>query len=254
MQKYIVRLDDACPTMDRKKWNRFFDILDKYNIKPIIAVIPNNDDKNMLIDEYDKEFWGSVREWQNKKYNIALHGYNHCYISNNNGLVPINKKSEFAGVDKSIQREKIKKGWQIFKNEKINANIWVAPAHTFDKNTLNILREETTIKIISDGVSFLPYFKNNFLWIPQQLWGFAEKNSGVWTICFHPNNINDSDFVKIEKFLSKNKNKFISDIDTLYKEYRNRKMSFNDKIFFYAFFLKRYIQNLSIYKKIKGYN
>ena len=92
MQKYIVRLDDACPTMDRKKWNRFFNILDKYYIKPIVAVIPNNEDKDMLIDEYDKNFWDKVREWQNKKYNIALHGFNHVYSSNASGLVPINKK------------------------------------------------------------------------------------------------------------------------------------------------------------------
>ena len=71
MQKYIVRLDDACPTMDRKKWNRFFDILDKYNIKPIVAVIPNNEDKNMLIDEYDKNFIGRANRflhWQDIIY------------------------------------------------------------------------------------------------------------------------------------------------------------------------------------------
>lgn len=254
MQKYIIRLDDASPTMDKKKWNRFFDILDRYNVKPIIAVIPNNEDKNMIIDEYDKNFWDRVREWQNKKYTIALHGYNHCYISNNSGLVPINKKSEFAGIDKDNQREKIKKAWQIFKNEKINSNIWVAPSHTFDKNTLAALEGETTIKIISDGISFLPYFKNNFLWIPQQLWGFEKKDSGIWTICFHPNSMNEGDFVKVENFLNKHKNEFISNVDSLFKEYKNRKRTLKDRIFFCTFFIKRYIQNLQLYKRVRGYS
>ncbi len=26
--KYLIRLDDACPTMDKAKWQRIFDILD----------------------------------------------------------------------------------------------------------------------------------------------------------------------------------------------------------------------------------
>lgn len=241
MQRYIIRLDDASPTMDRKKWNRFFNILDKYNIKPIVAVIPNNEDKSMLFDEFDNDFWDKVRQWQDKKYNIALHGYNHCYISKNGGLIPMNKISEFAGIDKKKQREKIRKAWQIFKNEGINSNIWVAPAHTFDRNTLTVLQEETTIKIISDGVSYFPYFENGFLWIPQQLWGLKEKNIGIWTVCFHPNNMNNNDFMEVENFINKHKNNFINDIDVLFEKYKNRKKSLKDYIFFYTFFLKRYI-------------
>ena len=45
MIKYIFRLDDACPSMNHEKWNRILSIFDKYNISPIIAVIPNNQDK-----------------------------------------------------------------------------------------------------------------------------------------------------------------------------------------------------------------
>ena len=40
--KYIVRLDDACPTMDKQKWSKVEDILDQGKVKPIVAVIPKN--------------------------------------------------------------------------------------------------------------------------------------------------------------------------------------------------------------------
>ncbi len=43
--KYIIRIDDACPTMNKEKWGLF----EKYlNIKPIVAVIPNNEDEKMM--------------------------------------------------------------------------------------------------------------------------------------------------------------------------------------------------------------
>lgn len=40
MGKYILRLDDAAERMDIVKWNRMEVLLDKYNIKPLVGVIP----------------------------------------------------------------------------------------------------------------------------------------------------------------------------------------------------------------------
>ena len=223
MSKYLIRLDDACPTIDVKKWNSVFKILDKYNIKPIVAVIPNNEDEKMLKNNYDNEFWNKVRDWQEKGYHIALHGYNHRHISKHSGIIHMNNRSEFAGVNIEIQRDKIKKAWQIFKQNKIIPNIWIAPSHTFDKNTLKVLKESTTIKIISDGIAFYPYTENNFFWIPQQLWWFVKKNKGIWTICLHPNEMNDKQIEKFDEVLRENKNNFLYDLNELYEKYRNRK-------------------------------
>ena len=44
MGKFIIRLDDACPTMDKKKWDKIEKILNELNIKPLVAIIPNNKD------------------------------------------------------------------------------------------------------------------------------------------------------------------------------------------------------------------
>ena len=68
--------------MDREKWARIESILDSKNIKPIVAVIPNNQDENLKIDREDKYFWKSVRKWQKKDWEIALHGYRHEYPQN----------------------------------------------------------------------------------------------------------------------------------------------------------------------------
>ena len=233
--KYILRLDDACPTMDRKKWDRVEEICDKYKIKPIVAVIPNNEDKSMEIDGYDNIFWEKVRNWQNKGWYIALHGYNHVYTTDKSGFLPFNKKSEFAGISYEKQKEKIKAGWQIFQKYNIKANIWVAPSHTFDENTLKVLKEYTNIEIISDGVALFPFKKYGFNWIPQQIWRFRKIPFGVWTGCFHPNNMNEDEFKNLEKFIKTNRDSFIEIENLKYKRFCLLNSIFN---YLYIFLLK----------------
>ena len=78
--KYLIRLDDACPTMKKEMWDRIEALLDSYGIKPMVGIIPDNADKDLKIDEEDTFFWEKARQWQSKKWSIALHGYDHCYI------------------------------------------------------------------------------------------------------------------------------------------------------------------------------
>jgi hypothetical protein len=62
--RYLVRLDDACPTSNRKMWREAESILDANDVRPIVAVIPDNRDAKMLIDEPDPDFWERTRGWQ----------------------------------------------------------------------------------------------------------------------------------------------------------------------------------------------
>lgn len=93
MSKYILRLDDACEKRDIKKWDKIESLLDKYNIKPLVGVIPNCEDPMMNNYEIDLHFWDRVLSWGKKNWTIALHGYNHVYSTNNGGLNPVNKRS-----------------------------------------------------------------------------------------------------------------------------------------------------------------
>lgn len=246
---YIIRLDDACPTMDKQKWDKMQDILDKYGIKPIVAIVPDNKDLELIIDKYDKDFWHKAQQWQGSGWHIALHGYDHVYTTKKSGLVPMNNNSEFAGISLEEQINKIKKGMQIFKEKGIKTNIWVAPSHTFDENTLRALRSETDIEMISDGIAYYPYTEKGFFWIPQQLWGFEEKKYGIWTICLHPNTMKNEDFKQMDIFLQKNKNYFINDMGRLVDNFAKRKRTIFEKMYFYYFFFRRSIsKNKILYK------
>lgn len=206
---YLIRLDDACPTMS-KNWDRIEMLLDTYGIKPMVAVIPDNQDTEFFVEPVRTDFWDRVKRWQDKGWAIAMHGYQHLYSTDQGGLVPINKKSEFSGVPLEDQREKIKKGWNIFKINQIEPTIWIAPAHSFDNRTIQVILEETSITTISDGISVSPFFEKGMFWIPQQLWRFRKFPFGIFTICLHPAMMQEDDFVQLEQDLKNNRNSFIS--------------------------------------------
>ena len=48
--KIAVRMDDIAPGMDWKKFNDFKELLDEYGIKPLIGVVPDNQDDNLERD------------------------------------------------------------------------------------------------------------------------------------------------------------------------------------------------------------
>lgn len=210
---YLIRLDDACPTMNRHLWGKIEYILDKYGVKPMVGVIPHNEDPQQKIDAPDETFWANVKAWQTKGWAIALHGYNHCYTSDEGlkGLNPMWERSEFSGLSLEEQKNKIRQGVALMRENGINPQFFFAPSHTFDENTLNALREESDIRIISDTISNKPYKYKDFAIIPQ-LGGHCNemKIPGIWTFCLHPNTMKEADFKNVEIFLEKYSSSFIS--------------------------------------------
>ena len=40
--RYLGRLDDVCSTMDAHKWTAIENILDIYQVKPMVGIVPAN--------------------------------------------------------------------------------------------------------------------------------------------------------------------------------------------------------------------
>lgn len=198
--QYIVRLDDACPTMLREIWDPIEEMLDELCIKPIVGVIPENKDPSMECAPADPEFWERVRGWQRKGWTIALHGLHHVYHTipaHAAALIPIHDKSEFVGLTLEVQREMIRRAYARFISEGLRPNVFMAPSHTFDVNTLQALTLETDIRIVTDGYALFPYKDGDFTWVPQQLWRFRQMPFGVWTVALHPNTMSKAALEKL---------------------------------------------------------
>ncbi len=235
---YLIRLDDACPYYDAEKWQYVEDILDKYSIKPIVAVIPNCQDKILVSQyKYNKSFWNKARQWQNKGWTIALHGYNHVYTNmNSKGLNPINNFSEFVGLSYKEQCEKICNGMKIMNDNGLYPNCFVAPAHSFDVNTLLTLKNKTDIRVVSDTIAYDIYYKYGIFFIPQQCGSFKRLPLKIVTCCYHPNIMRTKDIYTLENVLAKYKNEFTS-FDSL--EFKKRNFGLFDYVLKNVYFIFR---------------
>ena len=208
--KYIIRLDDACPTMHRAQWQRIEDLLNSYNIKPIVAIVPENKDPDLELTQADPQFWEKALDWQQNGWTIALHGYQHLYNAKGKSLVPTNSQSEFTGLPLAEQQQKIRLGYEILIQKSLAPTVWVAPSHNFDEQTIEALRSETPIRTISDGIAFHAFSRFGFNWIPQQLWSYKPMWRGLYTICLHPNTIPDAEFDQLSRDLAAHSDQFIS--------------------------------------------
>lgn len=242
MKHYLVRLDDACPQMNRLKWQRVEDILDKYGIKPLVGIIPNNEDQETTIDTMDKKFADKARGWQNKGWVIALHGFNHVCDSEDSGINPLWHRSEFAGLSLIEQKKKISDGYKIFKSWGLTPHYFFAPSHTFDNNTLKAIEEETPIRFLSDTIALRPYKQGAFIVVPCQMGKFRNiPIAGYWTFCFHPNIMNDTDFSVFENFIKKNRSYFMNFDEIPMKGLKGR--SDIDKFLSWAYFTMRKLKH-----------
>jgi predicted deacetylase len=199
--RFLVRFDDICPTLNWSVWTRIESILDRRNVKPMLAVVPDNHDPKLMVDPPNPDFWAKVRNWQARGWTIALHGYQHAYVTKDAGIVGLNAYSEFAGLPYLEQRRKIENALEILTRHNVAADAWIGPAHAFDDTTIRVLLEYG-IQTISDGFYFRPVTKMGATWIPQQLWQFRRFPAGLWTVCYHSNNFSEDSIRKLDHDLA----------------------------------------------------
>jgi predicted deacetylase len=197
--RYLVRFDDICATMNWRIWAEIESCLRAYDVRPIVAIVPRNRDSKLVSDIARRDFWERAREWQAAGWSIGLHGYEHRMVTTEGGIVGINVKSEFAGVEIETQQDRLQRAIAIFAEEGVKPTVWVAPWHSFDANTLTVLAE-LGITCVSDGFGLFPWRdESGMLWVPQQQWRFRRMPLGVWTVCNHHNHWSRD---QLDKFLT----------------------------------------------------
>jgi peptidoglycan/xylan/chitin deacetylase (PgdA/CDA1 family) len=185
--RYLVRFDDICPGMNWQVWREIEKICADSDVRPMLAVVPSNEDPTLDVGPKEPRFWDEVRGWQARGWAIGLHGYQHRYVTREKGLIGINARSEFAGLPAAEQADKLRRAVEIFRAERVRPDVWIAPGHSFDATTVSALRD-LGIDAISDGF-FLSAHRDDkgMLWVPQQIWSFRYRPFGLWTVCYHHN-------------------------------------------------------------------
>lgn len=211
--KIAVRLDDITPDMDWEGFLRFKALLDRYQVKPLIGVVPDNQDENLKGSSKGKpeDFWAYIRKLQKQGWVVAMHGYQHIYTTGKGGLFPLNHFSEFAGIPYERQREMLKKGKDLLAKKGIETDLFMAPAHSYDMNTLRALKD-TGFKALTDGFGNCPYVYCGLTFYPIsfRLSSTLKKKSGYSTMVVHTGTNTRQDMEQYEGYFGRKDVEWIS--------------------------------------------
>jgi len=209
---FLIRLDDIAENMHWEMMARATSLFDKFNIKPVLGVIPNNKDPELLAyPKINISFWDQVRNWRDKGWIIAMHGNDHVYDKKcpKTDYLSLGGNSEFCTHSLEDQFDKIKLGINKFESEDIKIKTFFAPNHTFDKKTLLALKK-IGIKEVIDGYGLMPYEEDGIKFIPQLFYKIRSIPFGIQTLQIHLNYFNQADFNNFEIFINKNSKKIIT--------------------------------------------
>ena len=230
MTYYIIRFDDINPKMNWERFNKLKSIINKHKIKSIIGVVPKCEDKEISKFPEYHNYLSDLQKMKLEGDFIAQHGYTHIPDSRNKGLFGNQKRSEFAGLNYQTQYERIYKGKNILIKNKLWQPIFMAPYHTFDNITLEVLKK-LDFKLITDGFARYPFELNGLKLIPQlssmPLPTFLPLIS---QLCIHINNLNDEKLKYLINFIEENNHLFISPLDALELEKHNFFFRLENKI------------------------
>lgn len=218
----LIRLDDIAENMNWPLMKKCESLFDKYNIKPLLGVVSNNKDPELLSNQKNDKFWDQIRKWKEKNWEISMHGFTHVYDQETKKKDYFNYGggSEFFGHSYEEQFSRINKSLEIFKKENIEVRSFFAPNHTYDLNTFSALKNNNIQNII-DGYGLMPFKRNNINFIPQLFYREILLPFGIQSTQVHLNYWNENDFQAFEKFIIKNNSKVISFDEALKKVNNN---------------------------------
>jgi len=207
----LIRFDDIAPNMSWEMMDKCQELLNYYDLKPVMGVIPDNQDNEILKYPKRENFWETVKKWELNNWSIAMHGYNHLYDkeTNKKDFFNYGGRSEFFGHSYEDQLSKIKKGLEIFEKNNIQIDTFFAPNHTYDRNTFKALKNSGILKII-DGYGLMPYSFNGIRFVPQLFYKLYLLPFGIQSAQIHINYWSDKDYTNFKKFIEKHHKKVIS--------------------------------------------
>lgn len=243
--KIAVRLDDITPDMDWERFLRFKALLDRYQVKPLIGIVPDNQDENLKKQtkssvsenagtqaqqhkalgqsQIPEDFWNYIKELKAQGWTLAMHGVHHTYTTHKSGMFPLNNFSEFAGIPLDRQREMLLQGKQILKEKGIKTDIFMAPAHAYDRNTLKALKE-IGFTALTDGFGSRPYLWKGIKFYPISfnLSTTFKKKNGYSTMVVHTDTVTTDDLNRYESYFQNKNIQWISFQEYLKQSARKR--------------------------------
>lgn len=198
--KIAVRMDDITPDMNWENFSFFRALFKEAGITPLLGIVPENKDAKLNCEKAHEDFYELMKQFAKEGYCLAMHGCHHVYTTKCGGCFPLNRYSEFAGLSYEEQKELLSYGKEKLKEHGIETDIFMAPAHSYDNNTLKALKELGFTKV-TDGFGKAPYKDKGLTFYPISFLldrSFRRKR-GVTTMVVHANTVTEADKKRYEQ-------------------------------------------------------
>lgn len=217
--KIAVRMDDITPDMNWNNFNFFLNLFEKTGITPLLGIVPDNRDQALSCTEPRDDFYSIMKSLENKGFTIAMHGCYHVYTTKNGGIFPLNRQSEFAKIPYEKQKAMLQYGREQLEKNGITTDIFMAPAHSYDRNTLRALKEVGFTRI-TDGYGKMPYIYRGLIFYPISFWlsRSLKQKEGTTTLVIHANAVTETERGRYTKLFEEYGKNMIS-----YSEYLRMK-------------------------------
>ena len=128
--RLLIRMDDISENMNWKYMDKCETLFDKFNLRPLLGVIPENKDPELLKYPKNSNFWKRVESWKKKGWEISMHGYSHLYErqTNKKDFFNYGGGSEFFGLNYEDQLYKIKLGLEKFREKNRSTDVLSFPS------------------------------------------------------------------------------------------------------------------------------
>ncbi|WP_417525540.1 DUF2334 domain-containing protein [Marinovum sp.] len=203
MARFVIRLDDICPTMDHEKFARARAHFAAADVRPLLGIVPDNRDPDLEIDAPDPAFWAQMRALQAQGWAISQHGYRHLIHTGARGVLGISPRSEFAGRPLAAQHDDLAAGQRILAGEGLATDVFMAPFHSYDRATLRALNS-LGFATVTDGYGLFPWQAGGLRFVPQLFERPVHFGLGTYTMCLHLNNMTLDEIDALGQFVSAN--------------------------------------------------
>lgn len=233
--KIAVRMDDITPDMNWENFRFFQKLFEEAGIEPLLGIVPDNRDENLHKEELHQDFYEVMKDLQKQGWVLSMHGCHHIYSTKKGGIFPLNNFSEFAGVSYTEQKKMLEEGKQSLLNNGIVTDIFMAPAHSYDKNTLRALKELGFTRL-TDGFGKKPYTYKGLTFYPIsfRLDKSLKQKSGYTTMVLHANTITEKDKERYTRIFKEHGKDMISYSEYLEAEAEKRGLLGRGKEFIMA--------------------
>ena len=242
IKKIALRLDDFHEKCHLDKWKFLVEELMKREIPVHIGLIPKNNDKSLNFDKYNFDHWEIASNWQSKGAHFWMHGFEHN-LQEGSCIFSLSNKGEFFNNTEKEVEDKISKAISLFLTHKIKISGYIAPAHGYSQEVIEILERNEYIKIIWDGYWYGPRKLKNLNFLPQQYWKIyplflLPSFTGV---CIHPSEMT---FKEIDGLLKKIDSLNVNNFKFALNKINFKKMSSFDICYPLLYKIIRYFKEL----------